>query len=339
MDIVSAKRTTWRPSGRASRRHLRPVGDGQQVVGDDHRHREHGLEVGLVPAREGTAAVGGLHLAGGDDPLVALLVLVGRAVPAAELVVQRAGEGQREAGLRPGGQRRGQRERDPLVLVVDRPCDGGLRPVGGDHRRGEGELGRVADQLVRRLVDDERDVDGAGEAGAVEVGFEDEVVADRVDGARQPVGVARHATSVGQPPGRSGRPGPVADGRRCRSRRRSCARRRPGRSGTSAAAGSRRTARPGPSRRRRPGRRSGPGRTAAGTGSPPRRRTACWPQGCRTTPPRSRRRAPRTPGFDHGSPVLRSFNRAWPPSGTTTAPPTDRSDRTTRGPSRPGPGG
>jgi hypothetical protein len=179
---------------------LGPVRDGQQVVGDDHRHREDGFEIRLVPAGKGPPAVRGLHLAGGDDPLVPCIVLVGRAVPAVQLVVERAREGQRETGFRAGGHSRGQCERDPLVLLVDRPGDGGLDPVERDHRGGEVELGRVADELIRGLVDGERDVGGTGEAGAVEVRFEDEVVADRVDGARQPVGVARHATSVGQPP-------------------------------------------------------------------------------------------------------------------------------------------
>ncbi len=53
---------------------------------------EHGLEVGLVPARERPPAVGGLHLGGGDDVLGAVVVAVRAAVEAAELVVEHAGE-------------------------------------------------------------------------------------------------------------------------------------------------------------------------------------------------------------------------------------------------------
>ena len=41
---------------------------GQTVV-DDQGHVEGGLAVGLVPAGEGAAGVGGLHLGGGDDVL------------------------------------------------------------------------------------------------------------------------------------------------------------------------------------------------------------------------------------------------------------------------------
>ena len=62
---------------------------------------EAGLEVGLVPAREGPAGVGGLELGGGDDPLDAVVVGEGRAVEAAELVVEHAPEPQRTRPHRP----------------------------------------------------------------------------------------------------------------------------------------------------------------------------------------------------------------------------------------------
>ena len=89
--MVSAKRITVPTVGRGPF-DLGTVRDGRQAVVDDEGDVEHGLEVGLVEARERAPAVGGLHLRGGDDLFVALVVGVGAAVEAAELVVQDAVE-------------------------------------------------------------------------------------------------------------------------------------------------------------------------------------------------------------------------------------------------------
>ena len=59
---------------------------------DDQRDGEHGLELRLVPTRECPPAVSRLHLRGGDDVLVAVLVDERAAVEAAQLVVERASE-------------------------------------------------------------------------------------------------------------------------------------------------------------------------------------------------------------------------------------------------------
>ena len=59
---------------------------------DDQGDGEGGLEVGLVPAGEGPAGVGGLELGGGDGLLGAVVVGEGRAVEAAQLVVEHAAE-------------------------------------------------------------------------------------------------------------------------------------------------------------------------------------------------------------------------------------------------------
>ena len=58
------------------------VRDGVEVVVEVQRDGEARLEVGLVPAREGPAGVGGLELGGGDHPLDAGVVGEGGAVEA-----------------------------------------------------------------------------------------------------------------------------------------------------------------------------------------------------------------------------------------------------------------
>ena len=93
--------------------HLGAVGDGGEVVVDDEGDGEDGLEVGLVPAREGPAGVGGLELGGGDDVLDAVVVGEGAAVEAPQLVVEDAGEREVQCG-RPGRQRLSEGEGGPL---------------------------------------------------------------------------------------------------------------------------------------------------------------------------------------------------------------------------------
>ena len=72
------------------------VGHRVEVVVEVQRDGEAGLEVGLVPAREGPAGIGGLELGGGDDLLDAVVVGEGGPVEAAELVVEQAPEPQRD---------------------------------------------------------------------------------------------------------------------------------------------------------------------------------------------------------------------------------------------------
>jgi hypothetical protein len=61
-------------------------------VVDHEGDAEHGLVLGLVPAREGPPGVGGLELGGGDDLFVTCVVDERRAVEASELVVELARE-------------------------------------------------------------------------------------------------------------------------------------------------------------------------------------------------------------------------------------------------------
>ena len=149
---------------------LRAVGDGQQIRLDDEGDVEHGLEVGLVEARERPPAVGDLHLGGGDDPLGAVVGRVGAAVPAAQLVVERAGE---VDGDERGADLLGAVDRQPLGRLVERERPG--LAVDGDPA--DVELGGVEHDLLDDVVDGHVDVDGADEDGGVEVGLQGQLVA------------------------------------------------------------------------------------------------------------------------------------------------------------------
>ena len=120
------------------------------LIGVDHeRDGEDRLEVGLVPAREGPAGVGGLELGGGDDLLDAVGVGERRPVEAVELVVEDAGElGVEDRRAR--GQRGLQRDRQALGVGVgdDRVgVDPGAAGVD-DPGLGDLELDGVEHQLV-----------------------------------------------------------------------------------------------------------------------------------------------------------------------------------------------
>ena len=83
-----------------ARRRLRDdgsVGDGVQVVRHDEGDAENGLEIRLVEARKGAAGVGAFKLRGGDDVLVAVVVVEDGAVKAVQLVVEDALEAQHQA--------------------------------------------------------------------------------------------------------------------------------------------------------------------------------------------------------------------------------------------------
>ena len=149
---------------------LRAVGVGGQRVVDDQGDLEGGLEVGLVPAREGPSGVGRLHLGGGDDVLDPGVVGEGGAVEAVQLVVEDAGEGQMQGG-RPGASGVGEGERGPLLVGVDVDAGGGegVAAVGVPVvQLGEGDLqlGGVEGDRRGGLGDGHVDLDVAGEGGA-----------------------------------------------------------------------------------------------------------------------------------------------------------------------------
>jgi hypothetical protein len=85
--MVSAKVTATLPSSRQAGG-LGPVGDGEQMLGDDQGDGERRLHVGLVEARESPTGVGRFELGGGDDLLDAVDVGELRAVEAVQLVVE-----------------------------------------------------------------------------------------------------------------------------------------------------------------------------------------------------------------------------------------------------------
>ena len=72
---ASCPRTGSDPAVAVVALHLGAVGDREERLVDHERRAEHGLQVGLVPAGEGAARVGGLELRGGDRARAAVLAL------------------------------------------------------------------------------------------------------------------------------------------------------------------------------------------------------------------------------------------------------------------------
>ena len=104
------------------------VGEGGQGVVDHQGDLEGGLELGFIPAGEGTAGVGRLHLGGGDGVLDAGLVGEGGPVEPVELVVENAGEGQMQGG-RALLEGLGEGEGGPLFVAVEIDGGGDQRPT------------------------------------------------------------------------------------------------------------------------------------------------------------------------------------------------------------------
>jgi hypothetical protein len=163
---------------------LAGVGDGQQVLCHHQRDREHGLEVGLVPAREGEAGVRRLHLGGADDPLDAVVVGEGAPVEPLELVVEDPPERQVDRRL-PGGQLAGQGEREALAREGDLGLDAALRPL--DPRLVDGQVGGVEHHRGGRFEHLDGDVLRAPERGCGQVGLDPQLVAPGHDVAGQAV--------------------------------------------------------------------------------------------------------------------------------------------------------
>ena len=166
---------------------LRPVRHRHELGRHFECHAEAGLQVGLVPARERPPGVGGLHLSGGDHPLVAFGVGVAAPVETTQLVV----EGSRERAVqrgRPGGERLGECEVRPFGRLVE--AHGGIDPAprgSGDGGRPDLELDGVDDQLRRGLEHLDRDVFVPGEASPFEVGGQGQPVAPGNRGTGQSI--------------------------------------------------------------------------------------------------------------------------------------------------------
>ena len=160
----------------ARARCLSAVRDGHQRGVDDEGDAEHGLQFRLVPARERPPTVGRLHLARGDDLLVAGRIDVGGSVPTAQPVVEHAGEHHLD-GDRTGIELDRQAERAALGGLVE----GDLRRVrarrGLDLGRRDLQFGGVAHERRCLGVDIKADGDVPPERGRVEIGLEQDVVA------------------------------------------------------------------------------------------------------------------------------------------------------------------
>ena len=90
--IDRANRTRTNPGSAGSRPISGVFVSAVSVLGDDQRHRERRLEVGLVPAREVAAGVGRLEVRRDDDVLAAGVVGVARAVHPLHQIAELAGE-------------------------------------------------------------------------------------------------------------------------------------------------------------------------------------------------------------------------------------------------------
>ncbi len=86
-------RTTCLPSPRSTRSTSGPFDTAVSAGSMTRVIAKTALNVGLVPAGERPAAVGRLHLRGGDHLRVAIGIGEGAAIEAAQLVVEHAGEG------------------------------------------------------------------------------------------------------------------------------------------------------------------------------------------------------------------------------------------------------
>ena len=165
---------------------LRSVRDRRQVVVDVESDVEDRLELRLVPARERSATVGGLHLRRGDDLLVAVVVDVGAPIETAELVVEDAVERDAQPARTGGDGVRGVDDH-PLRLPVEFPCR--RDPVDGT--RSDPEFGGVQYEYVGVAIDDQADVDLTGERRRLERGSQSEVVTSGANPRRQAVRVER----------------------------------------------------------------------------------------------------------------------------------------------------
>ena len=94
--MVSPKRILRPAVGQRCVVDLGPVGVRRQAVGNVEGDREHRFAVGLVEAGKGATGVGGLELGGGDGVGHAVVVGERRAVETVQLVVEDAGELERD---------------------------------------------------------------------------------------------------------------------------------------------------------------------------------------------------------------------------------------------------
>ena len=167
---------------------LRTVRQRRQIGGDDQRHAEDRLQVGLVPRRERPSSVGGLEVGGGDDLGAVVGALVRRPVEPDQLVVQLAAEVEVQRPL-PRRRITVQRQVCPLGVGVE-PDRIDLDPPAVSRLQGatnDLEIDGVEDDLRDRLGDRDGDVLAARERTRRQVRRQHQLVATGRDGSRQAV--------------------------------------------------------------------------------------------------------------------------------------------------------
>jgi hypothetical protein len=146
---------------------------------------EHRLVLGFVPAREGPTAISGLHLGRGDDLLGTLIVDVGAAIKAAELVIENAGESdlQRCSSY---FDEAGRRDDQSFGALVEMPgCVGAVNAHGLDL-----EFDCIQGNRVGRRGNVEIDRDSAVKSCIIETWTKPDVVARRIDADRKAIRIS-----------------------------------------------------------------------------------------------------------------------------------------------------
>src|SRR5579885_1834884 len=165
---------------------LAAVGNGREVFVNHQDHLVAGLQLGLIPARECAACVGGLELGRGNDVCVAGCVGVLAAIKAVELVVENSAKDDPE-DVFAGGKRLRELQMGPFLLRLH-PHRGLERFSSPFDGRGiDLQFQRVEDDFVCRFNDGDFDVLVALECKSLEVRFKPQHVAPRPDIFRQPI--------------------------------------------------------------------------------------------------------------------------------------------------------
>ena len=160
------------------------VRHSDESVVDDQSDTESGLRFWFVPARKHPPTVGGLHLGGGDDPVVAIAIGERRSVEAAQKIVDHAREGDVDH-MFSDAQCCASGEREPLGRGVESGGDRRAINRGGFHL----EIDGIQHQCLVLLGDLDRDGDMATERAGGQIGPQLHLVVHRLCVTWEAVGV------------------------------------------------------------------------------------------------------------------------------------------------------